>query len=52
MPDPKLPPPIYGARGEEFQAMQEAEDEVQRSPWLFRWCLVGVAVIVGGLWWL
>jgi hypothetical protein len=33
-------------------------EELQRDPdpppslWLFRWCVVGVAVVVGVLWWL
>lgn len=30
----------------------QMEPEPPRSPWLFRWCLVGVLGVVGILWWL
>lgn len=54
MPDPKPPLPMYGCRGEEWQALQNAEDEANAasSPWLFRACLVGVGVVWVVLWWM
>ncbi|HRP26362.1 hypothetical protein [Thauera sp.] len=47
---PKIPgddplaqvPTMHLSRGEELQM----GDEPPRRPWLFRWCLVGVAVVV------